>query len=226
MGQDTLRFCAESVLQESHIVRLSDTGQAVRVMGLPKLWFRNRCGVVECSCSPTRDHKGAIARGNNKGRSCARSMTRRTSTRDVTERRGRASAERSEYAPGADECPVPYVSFVFRLSVEIRQTGSSSRLSQFYSAITEPTATVVRSHELTNHDRRCTTERRGPRGAHPTRQPVLHTRSTLGNWNLKRHKRCRVLEPTICIHISIHILAAFLEVVGRRPEAEPDGLRR
>jgi hypothetical protein len=117
VGQDTLRFCAESVLQESHIVRLSDTGQAVRVMGLPKLWFRNRCGVVECSCSPTRDHKGAIARGNNKGRSCARSMTRRTSTRDVTERRGRASAERSEYAPGADECPVPYVSFVFRLSV-------------------------------------------------------------------------------------------------------------
>ena len=70
MGQDTLRFCAESVLQECHIVRLSDTGQAVRVMGLPKLWFRNRCGVVECSCSPTRDHKGAIARGNNKGRSC------------------------------------------------------------------------------------------------------------------------------------------------------------
>ena len=103
MGQDTLRFCAESVLQESHIVRLSDTGQAVRVMGLPKHWFRNRCGswsVLVRQPATTRGQlQGAITKG-----APARSMTRRTSTRDVTERRGRASSERSEYTSGADEC--------------------------------------------------------------------------------------------------------------------------
>ena len=68
MGQDTLRFCAESVLQESHIVRLSDTGQAVRAMGLPKLWFRNRCGSWSVLV-----RQPAITRGNSKGdlgRSC------------------------------------------------------------------------------------------------------------------------------------------------------------
>jgi hypothetical protein len=38
-------------------------------------------------------------------------------------------------------------------------------LYNYIHGITEPTATVVRTHEHTNHDRRCTTERRG---AHPT----------------------------------------------------------
>lgn len=109
-----MRFCAGSVLQECHIVRLSDTGQAVRAMGLPKLWFRNRCGSWSVLV-----RQPAITRGNSKG-ARARSMTRRTSTREhekAWQSFCGATAERSEYASGADECPVPDVSFVFRLSV-------------------------------------------------------------------------------------------------------------
>lgn len=106
-----MRFCAGSVLQECHIVRLSDTGQAVRAMGLPKLWFRDRCGSWSVLV-----RQPATTRGNSKG-DLGRSCTQHDSPHGNTRRRGRASAVRSEYASGADECPVPDVSFVFRLSV-------------------------------------------------------------------------------------------------------------